>query len=317
MSNFSINNSQIVSPVPVVVRGCQSGCRPASVCKPVEAIRSAPPQGGVVNNTGGVDVLGLLIAMIGLLATFFSQLVNKCADKKDKPAQDVAPSLSQSVSQVIREPVMPKPPTLAPEPAAKIPGLSSKWRGAKPDNIWSGFRQGPDGNCVTVSAIKAAMHRFGQSPTDIFREVVKTNDGYHVLMRDGFRLTLTDRELIEGAWGSKFIGRDKGMLRDAQFLFAASAKRAQMENNDETAGRSYRAAIRSLNDGEDELGPGEGLLRLGLMPHMRRVPVQDLARGQVGMVNRTGHSVAVIDGREEMWGRRSSAPTHGDAIALI
>eukprot|EP01034_Spumella_vulgaris_P009214 gene9214-11708_t len=35
------------------------------------------------------------------------------------------------------------------------------------------------------------------------------------------------------------------------------------------------------------------------------------------MVNRALHSVAVIDGREELWGRKGRAPTYGDAVALI
>ncbi|AZE95554.1 hypothetical protein C4J96_3449 [Pseudomonas orientalis] len=249
-------------------------------------------------------------AVVALFTSFFTQLLALIADKKEKNRPDAVPS--PVVPQVTPQPVLPKP-----DAAANIPGLSNKRGGAKPDNIWSGFRQGPDGNCVTVSAIKAAMHRFGQSPTDIFQEVVKTNDGYHVLMRDGFPLTLSDRELVEGSRGAKFNGPDKGMLKDAQFLFAVSAKRAQMENNDRTAGRSYQAAIRSLNNGEDETGPGEGLLRLGLRNHMKRVRVRDLAQGQLGMVNRTGHSVAVINGREELWGKQGRAPTHGQAVALI
>ncbi|AZE90300.1 hypothetical protein [Pseudomonas orientalis] len=249
-------------------------------------------------------------AVVALFASFFTQLLSLVADKKQKNMPDAIPS--PVVPQVTPQPVLPKP-----DAAANIPGLSNKRSGAKPDNIWSGFRQGPDGNCVTVSAIKAAMHRFGQSPTDIFQEVAKTNEGYHVVMRDGFRLTLTDRELAEGTRGAKFNGPDKGMLKDAQFLFSVSAKRAQMENNDRTAGRSYQAAIRSLNNGEDETGPGEGFLRLGLRNHMKRVRVRDLAQGQLGMVNRTGHSVAVINGREELWGKQGRAPTHGQAVALI
>lgn len=249
-------------------------------------------------------------SVVALFTSLLTQLLALVADKKQKTIPDAVPS--PVVPQVTPQPVMPKP-----DAAASIPGLSSKRRGAKPDNIWSGFRQGPDGNCVTVSAIKAAMYRFGQSPTDIFQEVAKTNGGYHVVMRDGFRLTLTDGELAEGARGAKFSGPDNGMLKDAQFLFAVSAKRAQMENNDRTAGRSYQAAIYSLNNGEDENGPGEGFLRLGLKSHMKRVSVSDLARGQIGMCNRTGHSVAVINGREELWGKQGRPPTRGQAVALI
>jgi len=52
-------------------------------------------------------------------------------------------------------------------------------------------------------------------------------------------------------------------------MYAASAKRAQMENNDGTAGRSFMAAMKSLNNGEysreglDRLGPEGGVTRAG------------------------------------------------------
>ena len=262
-------------------------------------------QKGVGNDTDLANTL------MGLFTDFFKQLITLLSGKKDTRVPDVAPRPE------VKPRVMPEPLPPRPEPATNIPGLSKKRNGAKPDNIWSGFRQGPDGNCVTVSAIKVAMVRFGQSPTDIFKSVTRNDGGYRVVMRDDFQLTLTDSELAQGAQGAKFNGPDKEMLKDAQFLFAASAKRAQMENNDRTAGRSFHAAVRSLNDGEDETGPGEGFLRLGLRKHMKRVSVSELARGQLGMCNRTGHSVAVINGREELWGRQGSAPTRGQAVALV
>ena len=253
-------------------------------------------------------------ALMVLLASFLTQLMSfmSGAKPKAKPIQFIpAPPVTPKV--------MPQPESLAqkPKPSTNIPGLSSKRDGAKPENIWDGFRQGPDGNCVTVSAIKAAMFRFGQSPTDIYQHVTKLHDGYRVVMRDGFQLTLTDRELVVGAAGARFRGTDEGTIKDAQFLYAVSAKRAQMENNDGMAGRSYQAAIGSLNNGEDESGPGEAFLRLGLRQHMKKVHPRDLARGQVGMCNRNGHSVAVLNGREDKWGRPGAAPTRGDAVALV
>ncbi|MGF6097715.1 hypothetical protein [Pseudomonas sp. 18175] len=257
------------------------------------------------------DNSAALNTLFGLFTSFFTQLINLISDKQNKVVPDVPPK-PEIKPQVVPEPAPPKP-----DIPVNIPGLSNKRNGAKPANIWSGFRQGPDGNCVTVSAIKAAMYKFGQSPTDIFKEVQRLDSSYRVTMRDDYVLTLTDRELAVGARGSKFIGPDAGMLKDAQFLFAVSAKRAHMENNDGSAGRSYEAGVRSLNDGEDERGPGEGFLRLGLRKHMRSVNVRELAKGQLGMCNRTGHSVAVINGREELWGKQGSAPTRGDAIALV
>lgn len=226
-------------------------------------------------------------------------------------------SLAPQVPVVPKPEVPPGPLPAMPQPQGNpLPDLSSKRNGVKAADIFGGFRQGPDGNCVTVSAIKVAMAKFGQSPTDIFKEVRKERDGYQVTMRDGYTLYLSQRELYEGAQASRFVGRDKEMLKDAHFLFAVSAKRAQLENNDGFAALSFTDAVLSLNDGEDEYGPGEGLLRLGLSRHIESVPVSELANGELGMVNRRGHSVAVIEGVEEVYGKRGRSPRRGEAVAL-
>lgn len=251
-----------------------------------------------------------LKGLVSMFRAFFNQMsVLLSGRNKEKLVFD------ETTPDLALPKVEPTPAVTPPTPPLDC--LSDKRNGAKADDIWSGFRQGPDGNCVTVSAIKAAMHKFGQSPTDIYKKVSKTERGYAITMRDDFQLTLTEQELKQAATGARFFGRDRGMLKDAQFLFAVSAKRAQMENNDGRAARSFSAAIRSLNDGEDERGAGEGFLRLGLKKYMRRVAVSVLAKGQVGMVNRTGHSVAVIGGKEELWGRKGKTPTHGHAVALV
>lgn len=260
---------------------------------------------------------GSFKTLTSLFASFFTRLMNVLGGKQNRIIPDTRVSVITPSPAKITPKVLPAQVAPLPTSDVNLPALSNKRNGAKPNNIWSGFRQGPDGNCVTVSAIKAAMYRFGQSPTDIFKKVRKTGDLYHIVMRDDFRLNLTERELAEGARAAKFTGSDQEMLKDARFLFAASAKRAQMENNDRTASSSYQAAVRSLNNGEDETGPGEGFLRLGLRKHMKRVSVRELAAGQLGMCNRAGHSVAVINGREELWGRRGSSPTRGQAVALI
>ncbi|AZF33481.1 hypothetical protein C4J89_4024 [Pseudomonas sp. R4-35-07] len=186
--------------------------------------------------------------------------------------------------------------------------------GKKPDNIWSGFSQGPDGNCVTVSAIKAAMMQFGQKPTDVFKDVKETSKGYDVTMRDGFKLSLTKDEVRQAATHARFKGDDPAMMTNANFMYAASAKRAQMENNDGTAGRSFQAAMNSLNDGEYSR---EGLDRLGLKGHYRPATDADLRNSKVGTVEYGGHSMAVINGRIELWGRRGGVPQSGIATILF
>lgn len=204
--------------------------------------------------------------------------------------------------------IPPKPSVIVPDVPAPGPRVSP---GRKPKDIWGGFRQGPDGNCVTVSAIKAAMMRFGQKPTDIFTDVKPVGGGFEVVMRDGFKLQLSTLELQMGTSGSQFQGYDQDMLNDAYFLFAVSAKRAQMENNDGTAARSFEQAIKTLNDGEYSR---EGLLRLGLKNHIKTVSLSDLLNGMIGTIERRGHSVAVIEGVEELWGERGGTPYKPETI---
>lgn len=217
------------------------------------------------------------------------------------------------VSPVNPAPFTPSPVTPALDNV--LPYSPDKPSGKKPNDIWGGFHQGPDGNCVTVSAIKAAMMKFGQKPTDIFTDVKKVDKGYEVVMRDGFKLQLSESELRQASQAAKFKGHDQEMISDANFLFAVSAKRAQLENNDNVASRSFTHAIRTLNDGEH---PREGLMRLGLKEHIRSVPVTSLQNGMIGTVEYGGHSMAVIGGSEERYGRRGGTPPrHAIATGLV
>lgn len=180
--------------------------------------------------------------------------------------------------------------------------------------VFNGFRQSYGSlNCVTVSAIKAAMIKFGQTPAKVYQQVTTDNEGFNITMRDGFTLRLSPGELQQATRASGFIGEDKKMIGDANFMYAVSAKRAQLENNDGHANRSYANALRSLDDTEHS---GEGLKRLGLMAYMSKSSAQALANGTLGTLERNGHSVAVINGREEIYGTVGNVPRHGYAIAL-
>lgn len=171
---------------------------------------------------------------------------------------------------------------------------------AKPKDIWSGFYQGAQHrNCVTVSAIKAAMMRFGQAPADIYRQVTATPRGYEVVMRDGYTLTLTHEQLSKAKAASGLQGSDKGLLDDANFLYAVSARRAQLENNDFRASQSFEVAMETLNDGEF---PGQALRRLGLFAYVRESSANELAKGAIGTLAGNGHSVVVINGALDYFG---------------
>lgn len=173
--------------------------------------------------------------------------------------------------------------------------------GATPAQIWDGFYQGAEGNCVTVSAIKAAIIRFWQDPQGIYKRIEVTQDGFEVVMRDSFKLQLTHDEMLQAAAASNFYGSDAQLLNYANFLYAVSAKRAHLENNDFRAGHSYAAALETLNDGEF---PGEALKRLGLFGYMRESTVEELVRGAIGTLADNGHSVVVINGQLDDYGRK-------------
>ncbi|RQO58264.1 hypothetical protein [Pseudomonas sp. KBW05] len=173
----------------------------------------------------------------------------------------------------------------------------------KPSDVWSGFYQGANGNCATVSAIKAAMMRFGQKPQDILRKVTERPEGFEVSMRDGFPLTLTHEELAKARQVSQLMGADPVLLEDANFLYAVSAKRAQLKNNDFRARQGFEVAMQTLNDGDF---PGNALRRLGLLAYVRESSAEELAKGAIGTLAGNGHSVAVIDGALDLFGKKES-----------
>lgn len=186
-------------------------------------------------------------------------------------------------------------------PAVDGKRVSHVAAGTRPEHIWAGFYQGGEGNCVTVSAIKAAIIRFGQDPQGIYRQIQLTPQGFDVVMRDSFRVHLTHEELRQATAASNFHGNNPQLLSYANFLFAVSAKRAQWENNDFRARQSYEVALQTLNDGEF---PGEALRRLGLFGYIRESSVDELLKGAVGTLADSHHSVAVIDGALDFYGQK-------------
>lgn len=180
--------------------------------------------------------------------------------------------------------------------------------GIKPADIWGGFYQGVEGNCVTVSAIKATMMKYGQNPRGIYKSITPTRDGFTVTLRDGCTVHLTHDELKKAREGSHFKGADSGLLKDANFLYAVSAKRAQMENHEFRAAASFEAAMGTLNDGES---PGDALRRLGLYAFTRQSSVQELAGGVIGTLANFRHSVVVVDGALDDYGAPTRLRTSG------
>ena len=174
--------------------------------------------------------------------------------------------------------------------------------GIKPTDIFKDFYQLAEGNCVTISAIKAAMMRFGHNPYGIYKTIEATDSGYRIVMRDGFKLHITHDELKQAKAGANFgTDRPNDVLVNAQFLYAVSAKRAYLENNDGEANKSFAAAIRSLNDGEY---PGQALRRLGLKDFVAPATLQDFLNGAIGTVNSGFHSMAAVGGFVDSYGHK-------------
>lgn len=190
-----------------------------------------------------------------------------------------------------------------PAPSRDARPVTHRASGAAPAQIWSGFYQGVEGNCVTVSAIKAAIIRFWKDPQGIYKQIQVTPNGFDIVMRDSFRLQLTHEEIRQAVTASNFYGTDPKLLDYANFLYAVSAKRAQLENNDFRGGQSYGVALETLNDGEH---PGEALRRLGLYGYLRESTVKELAEGAIGTLADSHHSVAVIDGALDFYGQKQA-----------
>ncbi|WP_300629848.1 hypothetical protein [Pseudomonas sp.] len=174
--------------------------------------------------------------------------------------------------------------------------------GVKPNDIFKNFYQLTEGNCVTVSAIKAAMMRFGHNPHGIYESIQATDIGYRIVMRDAFKLDITHEELRQAKTGANF-GADQpnDVWVNAQFLYAVSAKRAYLENNDGEANKSFAAAMHSLNDGEY---PGQALRRLGLKDFVAPATLQDFLDGAIGTVASAFHSMVVVDGFLDSYGHK-------------
>jgi hypothetical protein len=186
----------------------------------------------------------------------------------------------------------------------------------KPADIFKDFYQLQEGNCVTISAIKAAMMRFGHNPHGIYASVHATDAGYRIVMRDGFKLEITYEELKQARTGANFgADRPNDVVVNAQFLYAVSAKRAYLENNDGTADQSFATAMRSLNDGEY---PGQALRRLGLKNFVAPATVQDFLDGASGTVADARHSMAVVDGFLDNYGdKQPLSGRHWNGAAYI
>ena len=179
-----------------------------------------------------------------------------------------------------------------------------------------GFRQKRGTmNCVSVAGIKAAMQRFG-GPNEIYSSVEKTRDGYDISMRDNPNriFHVTNEEIDEATRKSGFTGNNEKMLKEANFMYAVSAKRAQFENNDGRASESFSAALATLDSWEHT---HEGLYRLGLEHYVEHTSAMDLANGAPGVMASNDHVYTVLNGRKDNYGSLGYSPAPWDSALKL
>ena len=187
---------------------------------------------------------------------------------------------------------------------------SRQWSGQELISAW---RQGAEGNCVTVAAIKCAQTRFGTELANaedanrgIFSSAVRTTDGgLEVTMRDGFKCSLSAEELAVAAKRANFRSSNPAVLKNAVELYAVAAKRAQIDGNDghKPGAMSYERALTSLNDGEHTSQIMEQVGRRGLSGYAKKVKRGELKNYAAGLANGDGHAYFVTKGARDHYGK--------------
>ncbi|AZE59849.1 MULTISPECIES: hypothetical protein [Pseudomonas] len=182
--------------------------------------------------------------------------------------------------------------------------------GQKPENIWGGFSQWNTNNCTIVAVIKMAMMQFGEKPTDIFKEVRETPDGYYVTLKNGETIFLSKDELKQAAEATKLKCQNIQTAIYANFIVAVAAKRFQ-EQNHGSGPADYARALDIMNDG----GSIEyAFKRLGLWELVEQVPPEELAEGRLGVFQSGSHVAVSVDGKEERWGKQGGPTPTGAEV---
>lgn len=264
---------------------------------------------GIQSSSAGGAGLGSLGSLFGMLSGLMSSLKQLLSGLGSDTA-DSSPSTSNSGRNAAN--------VSGPDMKGYDPKASKTY---KPEDLVAGFSQsGGTANCVTIAEMKATMQKFG-GPSQIYSSIEKTGDGFDVTMKDnpGKKYHVTNEELQYASSHSGFKGNNEQMLKDANFMYAVSAKRAQGEGNDgkrfANNSSGFAKAMHSLNDFENAK---EGFDRLGIGHRVRRSSAQELANGAIGALLRDQHSVAIINGREDNYGKTGRRPTRQDvALKLV
>lgn len=142
-------------------------------------------------------------------------------------------------------------------------------------NQVSGFGQGQEGNCSAIAVIKAAMDKKGAGA---LAGVQAQGDGFSVTMRDGAQVSLTGAELSQARFAANLKGPNSPAKAYAELMYAAMAKRAQVEGHE--GARTFPQALGALANGDN---PYASAHLAGLSNEIRPVDPMTLG-GQDGVV---------------------------------
>ncbi|WP_330209498.1 hypothetical protein [Pseudomonas sp. AM4(2022)] len=182
--------------------------------------------------------------------------------------------------------------------------------GQKPENIWGGFSQWNANNCGIVAVIKMAMMQFGEKPTDVFKDVRETPDGYQITLRNGETTSLSKGELKQAAEAAKLKCQNIQTAIYANFMVAVAAKRFQ-EQSHATGPGDYARALDILND---STSLEYAFKRLGLWEQVEQLPCEELAGGRLGVFQAGSHTSVSVDGNEERWGKQGGPTPTGAEV---
>jgi len=168
-----------------------------------------------------------------------------------------------------------------------------QWR-----DLIGSWRQGAEGNCVSVATIKAAMNKYGDK---VFKNTQRTQDGgYNVTLQDGRQVSVSANELALCNRMNRFVG--SGPERSyANLCYAVMAKRA-LANRHEGA-RSLARACHSLNNGEVVDYP---IKLLGLQNKYKRINLRDMKNYDSVITWNHNHCLYSNRGKVDGYGRPTS-----------
>lgn len=251
------------------------------------------------------EILKLIKELEKMLAALSALLQDATALKAIEEPKAIRPAYNTKAAQRLSvQNAAPKPDPLDAQPVKVDKYLrgSVATVGVKPTDFASDFYQGDQGNCGIISAIKAAMMKFGHTPYGIYQHVQKTEEGYNIVMRDNTKVSITYSELEQAAKSSDFRASEPNdVLTNAHFLYAVSAKLALLVKKPRLTGGTFAGALDFLNRASI---PGAGFQLLGLESFMVPSKAKDFTEGTVGIISSFNHMYTVIDGMLDDYGSK-------------